>query len=881
MGSPESEEAAGSVTGIVTATRRSPSRSGAKKKGPAKAPSKRSPATKPPASRARKASPPPRPPFTVRLLDSLAAASQGHRADFAGIFLVVVGVVTGLGVYMRAGGPVGRAAAEGAGTAVGAARVLMPVVLVGIGALLIRGVGRPAAIDLDDPTVVAAPDADEHPFARIVLGSVLLAIAGLGLLHLARNAPALSAGRDTLADSAGYLGALIGVPLVGGLGRAGAIVLLTAVGVAGALVVTRTTMRHVVGRTAAGVAAGARPVGGAARRAFTQLFALKADIDPDSAEGGLDRSGSLGLGLVVDERPGLTDGPLWNDAAAPTVPSAVYDQDAEDDAAPRPRRPRKPKVTPDPATEVAPTQLEIELPPGAQPSTWKLPPNKLLELSGSQSVDRKAVQETGIRLEHALAEHGVETRLVGMTVGPTVTRFELELGPGVKVARVTSLHKDIAYAMATPDVRILAPIPGKQAIGVEIPNVRKQLVTVGDILTSPEARAASHPLEVAIGRDIDGKAIMANLAAMPHILIAGATGAGKSSCLNSLLTSILMRSTPDQVRMILVDPKRVEMGQYNKLPHLLTEVVTEPKKAANALAWAVREMERRYDLLAECGFRDITGYNSAFDRGELNDPNAELLGAEAESVTTYQRMPFILVVIDELADLMMVAARDVEESICRLAQMARAVGIHLVIATQRPSVNVITGLIKANVPARLAFAVSSATDSRVILDQTGAERLLGKGDMLLLGPSSSIAQRIQGSWVTENEVRTIAAFWKRQTPEITYAEDVQGGSDDAGSTGSSFGSTGGGGDDADDLLAQATELVVRSQLGSTSMLQRKLRVGFARAGRIMDLLEERGVVGPSTGSKAREVLMSPEELDGGGAGSGPAPSADPGSLDSI
>jgi S-DNA-T family DNA segregation ATPase FtsK/SpoIIIE len=422
--------------------------------------------------------------------------------------------------------------------------------------------------------------------------------------------------------------------------------------------------------------------------------------------------------------------------------------------------------------------------------------------------------------------------------------------------------------MATPDVRILAPIPGKQAIGVEIPNVRKQLVTVGDILTSPEARDATHPLEVAIGRDIDGKAIMANLAAMPHILIAGATGAGKSSCLNSLLTSILMRSTPDQVRMILVDPKRVEMGQYNKLPHLLTEVVTVPKKAANALAWAVREMERRYDLLAECGFRDITGYNAAFDRGELTDPNAELLGPDAESVSTYQRMPFILVVIDELADLMMVAARDVEESIARLAQMARAVGIHLVIATQRPSVNVITGLIKANVPARLAFAVSSATDSRVILDQIGAERLLGKGDMLLLGPSSSIAQRIQGSWVTEEEVRSIAAFWKRQATELDYADEVQGNDDDAGSgssfgTGSSSGSGGGGGDDDDDLLVQATELVVRSQLGSTSMLQRKLRVGFARAGRIMDLLEERGVVGPSTGSKAREVLMSPEELDGG------------------
>ena len=527
---------------------------------------------------------------------------------------------------------------------------------------------------------------------------------------------------------------------------------------------------------------------------------------------------------------------------------------------------------PDPEAEVPPEQLAIDLPPGTKPSAWKLPPTTVLDRSDSQSVDRTSVEETGRRLEHALAEHGVETRLVGMTVGPTVTRFELELGPGVKVAKVTNLHKDIAYAMATPDVRILAPIPGKQAIGVEIPNVRKQLVTVGDILTSAEARAATHPLEVAIGRDIDGKAILANLASMPHILIAGATGAGKSSFVNSMITSIMMRATPDEVRMILVDPKRVEMGQYNKLPHLLTEVVTVPKKAANALAWAVREMERRYDLLAECGFRDITGYNAAFDRGDLNDPNAELLGEDAESVTSYERMPFILVVIDELADLMMVAPRDVEASIQRITQLARAAGIHLVLATQRPSVNVVTGLIKANVPARLAFAVSSATDSRVILDQVGAERLLGKGDMLLLGPSSSVAQRIQGSWVTEEEVRNIAAFWKRQTPELDYAADVQGNDDDAGdstwASASSGSGGGGGGDSDDDLVRQAIELVVRSQLGSTSMLQRKLRVGFARAGRLMDELEEKGVVGPSTGSKAREVLMTPEELDGGGTGGG-------------
>jgi S-DNA-T family DNA segregation ATPase FtsK/SpoIIIE len=349
--------------------------------------------------------------------------------------------------------------------------------------------------------------------------------------------------------------------------------------------------------------------------------------------------------------------------------------------------------------------------------------------------------------------------------------------------------------------------------------------------------------------------VLMNLATMPHLLIAGATGAGKSSCLNSLITSILMRSTPDQVRMILVDPKRVEMGQYDRLPHLLTQVVTNPKKAANALAWAVREMERRYDLLAEVGFRDVTGYNAAFDRGVL--PNE--VSPTGEITREFPRLPFILIVIDELADLMMVAARDVEDSICRIAQMARAVGIHLVIATQRPSVNVITGVIKANVPARLAFAVSSATDSRVILDQQGAERLIGKGDMLLLGPASSAPSRIQGSWVSEEEVRKVSEVWKKQAPDLAYDQSVQG-AEDGGS--SSMGSgMGGGDDDDDDLMRQAIELVVRSQLGSTSMLQRKLKVGFARAGRIMDLLEERGVVGPSEGSKARVVLMSVEELE--------------------
>ncbi len=454
-------------------------------------------------------------------------------------------------------------------------------------------------------------------------------------------------------------------------------------------------------------------------------------------------------------------------------------------------------------------------------------------------------------LEATLAQHGVDARLIGMTIGPTVTQYALDLGPGVKVNRVTGLSHDIQYAMASPDVRILAPIPGRSAIGVEVPNRQRELVTLGDVLAAPEAQRATPPLAAGLGRDISGKSVMLDLTTLPHVLIAGATGAGKSSCINSFVTSLLMRCTPDQVRLILVDPKRVELGAYNDLPHLLTQVVTNPKKAANALDWAVREMDVRYELLAEVGVRDITGYNAAFDRGELptkDDP-------DPATGHGYERLPFIVIVVDELNDLMMVAARDVEASICRIAQMARAVGIHLVIATQRPSVDVITGVIKANVPSRLAFSVSSLADSRVILDQAGAEKLIGQGDMLLLSASSSRAQRIQGAWVDEECVRKVVAHWRRQMAAPTYVDGIAGDEPGGGR------SVDDGSPDTDELLDEAMDLVVRSGFGSTSMLQRKLRVGFARAGRLMDLLERRGVVGPTEGSKARAVLMTVQELD--------------------
>lgn len=767
---------------------------------------------------ARKKAPPP-PTFVDKLTRSLASALRGHASDLIGLLCIAVGIIAAMGVYADAAGPIGRSLDAGIGTMVGWGRLLVPPALLAAGVVLVRG--QPETED-------AAPAA---PRSHLWVGGLMVAVAGCGLLHLAGGRPGLDAPTDDLVQAGGLLGVAAAGPLASGLAPWGAGLILTAMALAGLVVITRVPVRVVAESTAART----RPAGTAivemVKRVGGSLFSLKSATDDDAT----------GVHLFDQDEDDLLD------------------LDAPEAGAKRRKKPgpRKPKVDVSELSEpVTGEQLEIELGPAVKGSPWKLPSLTLLGRANAHEVDKAAVERAGRVLEHALAQHGVETKLVGMVVGPSVTRYELELGPGVKVARVTSLHKDIAYAMASPDVRILAPIPGRQAIGVEVPNTDRQIVALGDILASPEAKRATHPLEVAVGRDINGKAVMMNLATMPHILIAGATGAGKSSCLNSLISSILMRSTPDQVRMILVDPKRVEMGQYDRLPHLLTQVVTNPKKAANALAWAVREMERRYDLLAEVGFRDITGYNAAHDRGDLPD----VVTPSGEVTRQFPRLPFILVVIDELADLMMVAARDVEDSICRIAQMARAVGIHLVIATQRPSVNVITGVIKANVPARLAFAVSSATDSRVILDQQGAERLIGKGDMLLLGPASSAPSRIQGSWVSEEEVRKIAGVWKRQAPEIAYDTEVQG-TETAGGSSLGMGSGSSGGDDDDDLLVQATELIVRSQLGSTSMLQRKLKVGFARAGRLMDLLEQRGIVGPSEGSKARAVLMTVEELE--------------------
>ena len=751
---------------------------------------------------------------------------RGREVEFWGIGLISSGIVFVLAMYLRMAGPLGRGIDTTFGWLLGLGRFALPVVVIGIGVAMVR---RRSV---------------EHR-VRLAVGWTVVVLAILGLLHVMNGADKIVADVDAMSQAGGWFGAVIGEPLRSTLSWAGAWVVLLAIGTAGAMLVTDTTLPELIAIIRTWSAKVSGPAANAARTATTN------------------RDRGTNYEDLVDV-PGEESVPKKSRSKKPTIYDAADDGYFEE---PKPKPSRRktepaPAGTPEfvgkPGSKGKEGESEESSPSiPSTPGVWSLPPVSLLGQTETFQVDKARVAERGRLLQEALASHGVETRLVGLTVGPTVTRFELELGTGVKVAKITSLNRDIAYSMAATDVRILAPIPGKSAVGVEVPNEVRQLVSLGDLMVSPEARAATHPLDVAVGKDIAGHAVFVNLAATPHMLIAGATGAGKSSGINSILTSLLMRSTPEQVRLILIDPKQVEMGQYARLPHLLTAPVTNPKKAANALGWAVKEMENRYDTLVEVGFRDIGGFNAAFDKGEINDPTDE-------HAKKYERMPYIVVVVDELNDLMMVAARDVEESITRIAQKARAVGIHLIVATQRPSVNVITGVIKANIPARMAFAVSSLTDSRVILDQPGAEKLVGKGDMLLMPGNTNVPQRIQGSWVEEEEVRKVVAHWRRQAPEVVYVSGVEG--DDSAAGGSSGGASsyGGGSSDGDDLINRAIELVVRSGLGSTSMLQRKLSVGFARAGRIMDELEERGIVGPAQGSKPREVLVSVEELENEG-----------------
>jgi S-DNA-T family DNA segregation ATPase FtsK/SpoIIIE len=793
----------------------------------------------------------------------LRTSLDGSEHEYFGLGLIALGALLALAIYFGLAGIIGDGVDTFVGWFFGLGRFILPLVLVASGVALVR-------------------KGQSSSPAKLAVGWGLVGAALLGMLHIVRS-PDSWGDVDGLSEAGGWIGAGLASPLAALIASAGAVVVLIGLFLVGVMLVTSTSLKTMASNTGRGVGVVARPLGRAAKKAISDLSTLSSDRADGEMDVDLDgdasarRRGPNGRGDSGSTAGGVA---LYNGAEDDEQLFVAGDPLAQGSAKKR----RTPTVT----GPTAQTSLPLD---ARQVGEWSLPPLAYLEQAGEQKVNMAEIEKRGQTLQESLAQHGVETELIGMTVGPTVTRYELELGAGVKVARITSLQKDIAYAMAAVDVRILAPIPGRSAIGVEVPNHQRQLVALGDLLVSAEAVAAKHPLEVAVGKDIAGKAVFLDLATTPHLLIAGATGAGKSSGINCIITSLLMRTTPDQVRLILIDPKQVEMGQYQRLPHLLTQPVTNPKKAANALGWAVKEMENRYDVLSEVGFRDITGYNAAWAKGTIEPPP----GVAPED-SPYQHMPYIVVVVDELNDLMMVAARDVEESITRIAQKARAVGIHLIIATQRPSVNVITGVIKANVPARMAFAVSSLTDSRVILDQPGAEKLVGKGDMLLLPGNSSVPNRIQGSFVSEEEVRKVVAHWRAQAPEPVYSTNVEGdedgspvggqqsfGTEFAGAGGSAEGARRtngfGGGIDALDvtsdaysfsageededtvMMRQAMELIVRSQLGSTSMLQRKLKVGFARAGRIMDLLEQRGVVGPSEGSKAREVLMTVQEFE--------------------
>jgi DNA segregation ATPase FtsK/SpoIIIE, S-DNA-T family len=666
---------------------------------------------------------------------------------------------------------------------------------------------------------------------RMVIGWSALLIGVLGIVHVANGVPYPSGtesdGMDKVSGAGGIIGFIVSAPPASILPAFITIPLLLLLSGFGVLVITATPVHRIPERLA---------------ELKHLLFTRQAPARPGEPAKKRARAGKKSSeGDVADsvkpyDTPVLADGEKRADHSPEIVPGLTDEEEAA--SAEQRKQPEPPQPSP------APRKVEqLVLSPQAGP--YVLPDLLTLKQGSAPKPQTKANTVVVNALTSVLEQFTIDAQVMGFTRGPTVTRYEIELGPAVKVEKVTALTKNIAYAVKSADVRILSPIPGKSAIGVEIPNADKDLVSLGDVLRSQVAQADQHPMIVGLGKDVEGRTIVANLAKMPHLLIAGATGAGKSVCVNGLITSILMRATPDEVRMVLVDPKRVELSVYEGIPHLITPIITNPKKAAEALDWVVGEMDRRYDDLAASGFRHVDEFNKAVRAGKLQPPPG--------SERVYQPYPYLLVIVDELADLMMVAPRDVEDSVVRITQLARAAGIHLVIATQRPSVDVVTGLIKANVPSRLAFAVSSLTDSRVILDQPGADKLVGQGDALFLPMGASKPIRIQNAFVGEKEIAEIVAHCKTQM-QAEYREDVSAAvvkkeiDEDIG-------------DDLD-LLLQAAELIVTTQFGSTSMLQRKLRVGFAKAGRLMDLLESRNVVGPSEGSKAREVMVKPDDLPG-------------------
>ena len=715
-----------------------------------------------------------------------------HQRDGVAFLILILALIATAGTWFHADNLVGRAVYSFIYGGFGRIGFFTPVVLIYFAFKLFR-----------------APE-DKAAIGRVVVGTLALLLSSTGLSHLLNGST--GTGATAMRHGGGWIGYAVTKPLVSLMTSVLTYPVLVILFIFGLLVVTATPVSDVLDRikSTSSWAWSKRPE----RAIKVEDFEIT-DTPPFESP----IVAAWNEPVEEEEEEELDEGSFDEEFTVPVPVSPVVT--AENVT----KRPEQLLLTPD--------------------STYELPPADMLRAGPAAKAKSKANEVVVAALTEVFLQFEIDAQVTGFMRGPTVTRYEVELGNAVKVERITALAKNISYAVASSDVRILSPIPGKSAVGIEIPNADREIVALGDVLRSSVAGQDHHPMLVALGKDVEGNFVCANLAKMPHLLVAGATGAGKSSMINAMITSILVRATPDEVRLVLIDPKRVELTAYEGIPHLITPIITNPKKAADALTWVVREMDLRYEDLSTFGFRHIDDFNKAVRAGKVTPPPG--------SDRTIEPYPYLLVVIDELADLMIVAAKEVEESVVRITQLARSAGIHLVLATQRPSVDVVTGLIKANVPSRLSFATSSLADSRVILDSPGAEKLVGQGDGLFIPMGASRAVRIQGAYVSEREIEAITNHVKKQL-KPRYRDDVTVPQSHPKMVDKEIG------DDLD-ILLQAVELVVGTQFGSTSMLQRKLRVGFAKAGRLMDLMESRGIVGPSEGSKARTVLVKPDELD--------------------